>query len=184
MDISDIESWVDGTSPQPKRQVKRKPFAKRTKYTAVLLALLLIGGVTGFGAIYTFFVQQTTDVTLADTSLLEWDETPAEDLAVDEDITGVGGDDFTYIHWLNLSSESDNDLEVDFTWSGNITVDGIYCNITYWDTDHWEPLCDNDATLNNQYTLSPGDNLKCQTYYLLDEKIEYRTDYQVILTID
>ena len=186
MKIESIEHLVDKMTisntniiPKPKKHL-----GKRSKYLAVLSVLLLVSGIGAYAGIFTFFVQQETNVTLEDTSLLEWDDTPAEDLSVNEDISGMGGESFEYIHWLNLSDDSPNDLEIEFSWSGNVTSEGIYCNISFWNGANWVEIVDNSASPNaDVYTLTIGELLKVKTYYELDEKIEYRTDYQVILTI-
>jgi len=175
MNIRNIENFVDGLGGVTPSKKPRRHLTRRTKYLSILGVLLIVGAVTGFGAIFTFYTQvnQTVDVD----HLFQWDNEVAEDLIITNDVPSqtVGGDFWFEEHWFNYSTMADNPIEITFQFTdGNISSDGLTTNLSYWDTDHWVELMDNEMIPNSgTYTFQPGENLKLKWYFELDTKTNY-----------
>ena len=153
------------------------------KVLGVLLAVVAMG-ILVTATLMSMYITQESNI-VADV-VLTWDDVNAEDLAVDENISdGVGGNSYEFIHWCNYSTDSQEDLIVNFAIADTGVTDalGIYMTLSYWDTNHWVELTDEIEGADNHTFTAGGLDVKFKTEYVFDTYLEQASDYQYTLTI-
>lgn len=161
---------------------------KHTKKISKKLGILLIGIClivgAGVSTLMSWYVDQESNVDAGE--VLMWDSVNAEDLEVCENITdGVGGNTYSYEHWLNYSTDTQEDLVVKFTItnSGVDDPEGIYFTLYTWNGTAWIELTD-EIEGTDTFTMTAGGlDLKMKTEYVFDTYLE-EGDYQYTLMIE
>ena len=109
---------------------KRKSRLGKIKASGMMTAVLLVGSVIAGAAILGFFFSSTTTVTTEELFLI--DDVAPEEYELTNTITNaVGGNVYTFEHYLNSSLNMQNNVTLCFDWSGNTSSDGITPELLY-----------------------------------------------------
>jgi len=160
-----------------------KRLKKMSKVGIVLLTLVICASVALAGTLLVYFVK--IDVTSTTTSLLSYSEdhsswSDAEELEVSKPLTGlVGGDDWSYSFWLNLSADAD----IAHTPQFHLVVENSTSEMIVPDdgiNTYVKDSLDNTVT---SYELQPNEEEQFTLYVELDECL-FADSYTITLTID
>jgi len=131
----EIQKIVDKIHIKPKTKTKQTKLKKKRSYglrtskgLASLLVLVIISGVALAG-ILGYYIRVETNVTIDE--LITFDDLPAEELIVNEDFNALPNNSYTFDHWINISDQAQNPVNVSFVWSGNYTGDGIEAGVYF-----------------------------------------------------
>jgi len=136
--------------------MKRSSKIKKLKISPLLLAVLIGASVITSAAILGFFWKTTTSVTTEE--LFLFDNDPMEETLLTHTITNaVGGNVYTIDHWLNASEYIQDNITLSFTWSGNVTGEGVTAELLYLGSPITELMIepDTDYQITERYTLDP-----------------------------
>lgn len=142
---------------------------KMTKKLAVVGVLLCLVAVATIGLVMTEYLNGTWD---ADSQVLfTWDDTNAEDLAVNIDLGNdfTGGDTEYTEHYMNYSSVADNALTAKFSIvdSGTDDAEGIEATLYYHNGTTWVQICnDTDGSSGGTHTFQPSDNIQMKIEFV------------------
>jgi hypothetical protein len=153
-----------------KHNGKNRRKYKHTKKMLGVPVVLLAGAAVATAAILGFFFTSMTSITTD--PLFEIDSYDAEEYEITQTITNaVGGNSYSFNHWLNASSHIQENVTLTFTWSGNSSEDGVTPSLWY------------DGSEISTLVLEPNVDYMITEKFDLDPMITSET-YVCVLTVD
>ena len=129
---------------------------KRLKIPATVVSVLMVVSIVAIAGIMAYYFRATTTINTEE--LFTFDDQPSQMYLIDRTINNaVGGNIYTFSHYLNASQYIQTSVNLTFTWSGNDSADGITPELLYSGSpiDYLVIEPDTDYIITERYTLDP-----------------------------
>ena len=148
----------------------KKKYISKLKASPILL-VLLVASVLVSATILGFFFKSTTSVSTDDLFLI--DDTPPSELELSRTITDtVGGNVHTYTRWLNASENIQNNVTLNFEWTGDNATVGITPELLY----NGNPITELVIETDTDYLITER--------FTIDTMVNGTDSFTCILTVD